>query len=156
MERVPPKPDGGQGSCWAFCIFAVGLFTNFLAVQNEQRSQFLKQQLVFSSQPGVLPSHNKRQLCSCSQKLEAVSRAKGERTVTWSPWKLKHCHALSRVSWQGLEKASLHFKRISPPHTFPWRGISSDHRDSPGTGFSHWPPRAGRRLCGSTWWGAGL
>lgn len=52
---------------------------------------------------GVLPSHNKQQLRSCSQKLEAVSRAKGELTVTWSPWKLKHCLALSRVTWQSLE-----------------------------------------------------
>ena len=49
-----------------------------------------------------------------SQKLEAVSRAKGERTVTWLPWKLKRCHALSRVTWQGLENVSLHFQLISP------------------------------------------
>lgn len=99
------------------------------------------------SPPLILRSHNKQQLCSCSQKLEAVSKAKGELTVTWLPWKPEHCHALSRMMWQGPESMSLPFKLISP--TVPWRSIISHQRGQRGWALTL-TPRAGRGLCGST------
>lgn len=132
VVACPTSSCVGWWSRLTFCIFGLGHSSNF-PCSSKQTAEPISQSavgLLFSI--GVLSSHNKQEPCSCSQKLEAVSRAKGELTVTWFPWKLKHRHALSRTTWQGPEYVSLHFKLI-PCHTarrFPWRSITRDRRDT--------------------------
>lgn len=85
-----------------------------------------------------------------SQKLEAVSRAKGELTVTWLPWKLKCCQALSRVTWQGLENVSLRFQLISPAPV----SLQERYQGTQRARLSHGPSTVGwgGSICVAGWW----